>query len=61
MSDHLKGKPHKRRTAMLSKHKKDGSKPHSALDAEMAAGMGAPDNGPKLRTAPAAAIEVAMD
>jgi len=61
LTDHLKGKPHKRRTALLAKHKKEGSKPHTALDAAMAAGMGAPDNGPRLRASAQTAVDVAME
>lgn len=33
------------------KLQKQGMKPHNALDAEMAAGMGAPDNGVRVNAA----------
>lgn len=42
--DHYKTKRHKKRIKMLQ-----GDAPHSQLDAEIAAGMGKPDNGPTLR------------
>mmetsp|Transcript_29934 Transcript_29934/g.54777 ORF Transcript_29934/g.54777 Transcript_29934/m.54777 type:complete len:150 (-) Transcript_29934:143-592(-) len=43
--DHEKEKPHKRRIKML----KNTAKPHNQADADKAGGVGAPDNGPKLR------------
>eukprot|EP00250_Pteridium_aquilinum_P006626 c16504_g1_i1 orf=252-620(+) len=42
--DHFKTKRHKKRTKMLNE-----DAPHSQLDADIAAGMGKPDNGPSLR------------
>eukprot|EP00270_Netrium_digitus_P001800 TRINITY_DN11_c0_g4_i3.p1 TRINITY_DN11_c0_g4~~TRINITY_DN11_c0_g4_i3.p1 ORF type:complete len:304 (-),score=81.43 TRINITY_DN11_c0_g4_i3:120-1031(-) len=42
--EHYKTKLHKKRVKLMK-----GPRPHSQLDAEMAAGMGPPDNGPKLR------------
>lgn len=44
--DHEGTKPHKRRVKMLL----NTPKPHAQVDAEVAAGMGRPDNGPKLRS-----------
>ncbi|KAK9168630.1 hypothetical protein Syun_000770 [Stephania yunnanensis] len=41
--DHFKTKKHKRRVKQMT-----GPAPHCQLDAELAAGMGMPDNGPKL-------------
>ncbi|XP_047336199.1 zinc finger protein 593 [Impatiens glandulifera] len=41
--DHFKTKWHKKRVKMML-----GPKPHTQLDADLAAGMGMPDNGPKL-------------
>ena len=40
LGDHVKTKPHKRRCKALM-----GAKPHNQIDADWAAGMGAPDNG----------------
>jgi bud site selection protein 20 len=57
---HQKGKPHKRRMGLLLDHKKAGTKPHTAQDAEAAGGMGPTDNGPKLRSTTAAVAVVAM-
>eukprot|EP00246_Nothoceros_aenigmaticus_P013957 TRINITY_DN5096_c0_g1_i1.p1 TRINITY_DN5096_c0_g1~~TRINITY_DN5096_c0_g1_i1.p1 ORF type:complete len:128 (+),score=13.99 TRINITY_DN5096_c0_g1_i1:116-499(+) len=42
--EHYKSKRHKKRLKMMQ-----GPAPHTQLDAELAAGMGRPDNGPKLR------------
>ncbi|KAL3694908.1 hypothetical protein R1sor_008559 [Riccia sorocarpa] len=42
--DHFKTKLHKKRVKLMK-----GAAPHTQLDAELAAGMGRPDNGPKLR------------
>ncbi|CAN8316758.1 unnamed protein product [Cochlearia groenlandica] len=41
--DHFKTKKHKKRVKIMN-----GQAPHSQLDADLAAGMGMPDNGPKL-------------
>jgi hypothetical protein len=46
LADHEKSKPHKRRLKMLM----TTARPHNQLDADKAAGLGAPDNGPKLRS-----------
>lgn len=51
---HQKSKAHKRRIAELAKLRDNGMKPHSAADAEWAAGMAKPDNGPRLRAHDAA-------
>jgi hypothetical protein len=48
LKDHTKTKPHKRRIAALLKLQQKGMKPHNGLDAQMAAGMGAPDNGTRV-------------
>eukprot|EP01025_Chloroclados_australasicus_P062458 TRINITY_DN8205_c0_g1_i6.p2 TRINITY_DN8205_c0_g1~~TRINITY_DN8205_c0_g1_i6.p2 ORF type:complete len:151 (+),score=17.15 TRINITY_DN8205_c0_g1_i6:45-455(+) len=50
LETHQKSKPHKRRLGELVKVQSSGEKPHTARDAERAAGMGAPDNGPTLRS-----------
>ncbi|KAG0620816.1 hypothetical protein M758_4G246700 [Ceratodon purpureus] len=42
--EHYKTKKHRRRVKMM-----EGPAPHNQTDAEVAAGMGVPDNGPKLR------------
>ncbi|KAJ8497385.1 hypothetical protein OPV22_007937 [Ensete ventricosum] len=41
--EHFRSKRHKKRMKQMS-----GPAPHTQLDAELAAGMGMPDNGPKL-------------
>lgn len=41
--EHFKTKRHKKRLKLML-----GPAPHTQLDAELAAGMGMPDNGPKL-------------
>ncbi|XP_068640719.1 uncharacterized protein [Aristolochia californica] len=41
--DHFRSKRHKKRVKLM-----DGPAPHTQLDAELAAGMAPPDNGPKL-------------
>ncbi|XP_021770573.1 zinc finger protein 593-like [Chenopodium quinoa] len=41
--EHFKSKRHKKRLKIML-----GPAPHTQLDAELAAGMGMPDNGPKL-------------
>ncbi|KAL3531974.1 hypothetical protein ACH5RR_005495 [Cinchona calisaya] len=41
--EHFKTKRHKKRLKMMT-----GPAPHTQLDADLAAGMGMPDNGPKL-------------
>ncbi|GAY68013.1 hypothetical protein CUMW_260830 [Citrus unshiu] len=41
--EHFKTKRHKKRVKEMM-----GPKPHTQLDADLAAGMGMPDNGPKL-------------
>jgi len=53
LATHDATKPHKRQVKMLM----TTARPHNQRDAEAAAGMGAPDNGPKLRSA---SIPVAM-
>ncbi len=45
LATHEGEKPHKRKVKMLN----TTARPHNQRDAEAAAGMGAPDNGPKLR------------
>ncbi|PRW60962.1 zinc finger 593 [Chlorella sorokiniana] len=42
LQDHLGTKPHRRRVKELM-----GARPHNQADADWAAGMGAPDNGPR--------------
>jgi bud site selection protein 20 len=44
--DHYKTKKHKKRVKMM-----DGAAPHNQIDAEVAAGMDRPDNGPRLQVA----------
>lgn len=51
LADHQKTRPHKRKLKMLL----TSARPHAQRDADAAAGMGAPDNGPRLRSATAAA------
>jgi bud site selection protein 20 len=58
LASHSKTKPHKRRLGELVKLKAQGVAPHSQADAERAGGLGAPDNGPRLRPQ-AAAIPMA--
>ncbi|KAL6534147.1 hypothetical protein OROHE_013072 [Orobanche hederae] len=41
--EHFKTKRHRKRMKLMM-----GPAPHTQLDAELAAGMGMPDNGPKL-------------
>ncbi|CAD5190127.1 unnamed protein product [Musa acuminata subsp. malaccensis] len=41
--EHFRSKRHKKRVKQMS-----GPAPHTQLDADLAAGMGMPDNGPKL-------------
>ncbi|KAL5981780.1 hypothetical protein ACLOJK_015844 [Asimina triloba] len=41
--EHFQTKRHKKRMKLM-----EGPAPHTQLDAELAAGMGRPDNGPKL-------------
>ena len=41
--EHFKTKRHRKRVKLMT-----GPAPHTQLDAELAAGMGMPDNGPKL-------------
>ncbi|KAF8403114.1 hypothetical protein HHK36_011208 [Tetracentron sinense] len=41
--EHFKTKRHKKRLKLMT-----GPAPHTQLDADLAAGMGMPDNGPKL-------------
>ncbi|URD72621.1 hypothetical protein MUK42_07875 [Musa troglodytarum] len=41
--EHFRSKRHKKRAKQMS-----GPAPHTQIDAELAAGMGMPDNGPKL-------------
>lgn len=57
LQQHNRTKPHKRRLGMLVKLKQQGMKPHCALDAEVAAGMGKPDNG--VSSQPAALVLMA--
>ncbi|KAJ4778184.1 Zinc finger protein 593 [Rhynchospora pubera] len=42
-ADHYKSKAHKKKVKQMA-----GPAPHTQLDADLAAGMGMPDNGPKL-------------
>ena len=49
---HLRAQDHKRRIKVLM-----GARPHNQADADWAAGMGPPDNGPRS----AAAVAAAMD
>ncbi|KAG2422457.1 hypothetical protein HXX76_016027 [Chlamydomonas incerta] len=51
LASHEGERPHKRRVKMLA----TTARPHNQRDAEAAAGIGAPDNGPKLRSGGAAA------
>ncbi|XP_010940641.1 uncharacterized protein [Elaeis guineensis] len=44
--EHFRSKRHKKRVKQMM-----GPAPHTQLDAELAAGMGMPDNGPKLMSA----------
>ncbi|KAH7690441.1 bud site selection protein 20 [Dioscorea alata] len=44
--EHFRSKRHKKRVKLM-----DGPAPHTQLDADLAAGMGMPDNGPKLMSA----------
>mmetsp|Transcript_11588 Transcript_11588/g.42373 ORF Transcript_11588/g.42373 Transcript_11588/m.42373 type:complete len:138 (+) Transcript_11588:189-602(+) len=55
LEKHKRTKHYKRTLKKL----RDGPRPHNQLDADMAAGMGAPDNGPKLRST--AQVAVMMD
>jgi bud site selection protein 20 len=50
LQQHQRTKPHKRRLSEMVRLKQSGQRPHTAADAEHAAGMGAPDNGKPLRT-----------
>ncbi|XP_072976069.1 zinc finger C2H2 protein ECU02_0310 [Typha angustifolia] len=43
MDEHFRSKRHKKRMKLMK-----GPAPHTQLDADLAAGMGMPDNGPKL-------------
>lgn len=52
LSDHDVTKPHKRRVKMLMKT----ARPHNQKDADAAGGIGAPDNGPRLRSRGVAAM-----
>ncbi|CAI7819637.1 unnamed protein product, partial [Closterium sp. NIES-53] len=54
-AEHNKSKFHRRRTREFAK----GVKPHNQEDAELAAGMGKNDNGPRLRSAAATAQQPA--
>lgn len=59
LADHEGERPHKRRVKMLL----GTPRPHNQRDAEAAGGMGAPDNGQKLRPArggPAAGVDGAI-
>ena len=52
---HESTKPHRKRVKQIM-----GDRPHNQGDAEAAAGMGKPDNGPKLRSrAPAPEVTMA--
>ncbi|KAM0949669.1 putative transcription factor C2H2 family [Dioscorea sansibarensis] len=44
--EHFRSKRHKKRMKLMN-----GPAPHTQLDADLAAGMGMPDNGPKLMSA----------
>jgi hypothetical protein len=46
LATHEKTKPHRRRAKMLL----SSARPHNQTDAEVASGMGRPDNGPRLRS-----------
>lgn len=50
LQQHARTKPHKRRLGELLSLRHAGKKPHNQIDAEVAAGMGAPDNGRPLRS-----------
>ncbi|PNH04978.1 Zinc finger protein [Tetrabaena socialis] len=50
LASHEGERPHKRRVKMLH----TTARPHNQRDADLAGDMGAPDNGPKLRTGVAA-------
>jgi bud site selection protein 20 len=54
LATHAKGKPHKKRVKALA-----GPQPHNQRDAEWAAGVGAPDNGPRRAAAAAAPMDAA--
>lgn len=43
--EHYKTKLHRKRVKLMK-----GPKPHNQLDADLAGGMGLPDNGPRLRS-----------
>ncbi|GBF99890.1 hypothetical protein Rsub_12686 [Raphidocelis subcapitata] len=47
LATHEKTKPHRRRAKLLLA----SDRPHNQVDAEVASGMGRPDNGPRLRSA----------
>eukprot|EP00245_Coleochaete_scutata_P010139 TRINITY_DN3501_c0_g1_i1.p2 TRINITY_DN3501_c0_g1~~TRINITY_DN3501_c0_g1_i1.p2 ORF type:complete len:129 (-),score=22.87 TRINITY_DN3501_c0_g1_i1:536-922(-) len=49
--EHLKTKMHRKRVKLM-----EGVPPHSQLDADLAGGMGRPDNGPRLRV-----VEISTD
>mmetsp|Transcript_17701 Transcript_17701/g.57259 ORF Transcript_17701/g.57259 Transcript_17701/m.57259 type:complete len:141 (+) Transcript_17701:197-619(+) len=55
LTQHNRSKPHKRRVKELK-----GVRPHNAEDAEQAGGLGPTDNGPRLRSAGAVAVEMAF-
>ena len=46
LAAHEKTKPHRRRAKLLAA----SARPHNQVDAEVASGMGRPDNGPRLRS-----------
>jgi len=46
LATHEKTKPHRRRAKLLLA----SARPHNQVDAEVASGMGRPDNGPRLRS-----------
>ncbi|GBG71012.1 hypothetical protein CBR_g8310 [Chara braunii] len=52
--EHYKSKPHKKRAKVMK-----GPAPHTQADADWAGGMGAPDNGPRLRPSEVA-VSMAM-
>ena len=52
LAEHNSTRPHKRKVKMLL----TTPKPHTQKDADRAAGMGEPDNGPRLR-----ATDMALD
>lgn len=52
---HTITKLHKRRVKQLL-----GDRPHNKTDAELAGGMGLPDNGPRIRSESSVAVAMAI-